>query len=77
MIPTPFIAVLAGWFVTEIGRSPWLVYGMMKYSEAITPSLTTGLAVASLVGFALVYAVVYASGFLYILKTIRKGTDQS
>jgi len=75
MIPAPFIAVLAGWFVTEIGRSPWLVYGMMKYSEAITPSLTSGLALTSLIGFALVYMIVYASGFLYILRTVKKGTD--
>jgi cytochrome d ubiquinol oxidase subunit I len=76
MIPAPFVAVVAGWFVTEIGRSPWLVYGMMRYSEGITPSLTPGLALTSLIGFGLVYAVVYASGFVYILKTVKKGTDQ-
>jgi len=75
MIPAPFIAVVAGWFVTEIGRSPWLVYGMMSYSEAITPSLTGPLALASLIGFGLVYAVVYASGLVYIVKTVKKGTD--
>ena len=75
MIPAPFIAVVAGWFVTEMGRSPWLVYGMMSYSEAITPSLTGGLALTSLIGFGLVYAVVYASGLVYIVKTVKKGTE--
>jgi len=75
MIPAPFIAVVAGWFVTEMGRSPWLVYGMMSYSEAITPSLTSGLALTSLIGFGLVYAVVYASGLVYIVKTVKKGTE--
>ena len=76
MVPTPFIAVIAGWFVTEIGRSPWLVYDMMRYSDAITPSLTPGLALASLIGFGLVYLVVYTSGLTYILKTIKKGTEE-
>jgi len=76
VIPAPFIAVVAGWFVTEIGRSPWLVYGMMRYSEAITPSLTGGLALTSLIGFGLVYLIVYASGLTYIIKTIQKGTEE-
>ena len=75
MIPAPFIAVVAGWFVTEMGRSPWLVYGMMSQAEGITPSLTPGLALTSLIGFGVVYAIVYASGLVYIIKTIRKGTD--
>jgi len=75
MIPAPFIAVVAGWFVTEMGRSPWLVYGMMTHTEGLTPSLTGGLALTSLIGFAAVYAVVYLSGLVYILKTVNKGTD--
>ena len=75
MIPAPFVAVLAGWFVTEMGRSPWLVQGMMDYSTGITPSLTPGLALTSLIGFITVYAVVYASGFVYIFRTVKKGTD--
>jgi cytochrome d ubiquinol oxidase subunit I len=75
MIPAPFIAVVAGWFVTEMGRSPWLVYGMMTQAEGITPSLTPGLALASLIGFGVVYGIVYASGLVYIIKTVRKGTD--
>jgi cytochrome d ubiquinol oxidase subunit I len=75
MIPAPFIAVVSGWFVTEMGRSPWLVHGLMSQSEGITPSLTGPLALTSLIGFVLVYAVVYASGFVYIMKTVRKGTE--
>ena len=75
MIPAPFIAVLAGWFVTEIGRSPWLVYGYMKYTEAVTPSLTGSMALTSLIGYMAVYAVVYAGGLYYIIQTVRKGTE--
>jgi cytochrome d ubiquinol oxidase subunit I len=75
MIPAPFVAVVAGWFVTEMGRSPWLVYGMMTHTQGLTPSLTTGLALTSLIGFVAVYAVVYLSGLVYIFKTVKKGTD--
>jgi cytochrome d ubiquinol oxidase subunit I len=74
MIPAPFVAVIAGWFVTEIGRSPWLVYGHMKYSEALTPSLTGPMALTSLIGYMAVYAIVYTAGIGYIIKTIKKGT---
>ena len=45
------------------------------YSTGITPSLTPGLALTSLIGFITVYAVVYASGFVYIFRTVKKGTD--
>jgi cytochrome d ubiquinol oxidase subunit I len=75
MIPAPFIAVLAGWFVTEIGRSPWLVYGHMQYAEGITPSLSGPLALTTLVGFGMLYLVVYASGLYYITKTVKAGTS--
>jgi cytochrome d ubiquinol oxidase subunit I len=75
MIPAPFVAVVAGWFVTEMGRSPWLVYGMMTHTQGLTPSLTGGLALTSLIGFAAVYAIVYLSGLVYIFKTVKKGTD--
>src|SRR5690606_41371166 len=37
---TPFVAVLCGWVVTEVGRFPWVVYGQMSHSEGLTPSLT-------------------------------------
>jgi len=48
---------------------------MMTQAEGITPSLTPGLALASLIGFGVVYGIVYASGLVYIIKTVRKGTD--
>lgn len=54
MIPMPFVAVLAGWIVTESGRAPWLVYGMMTHAEGVTPSLTGPMALFTLVGYVLV-----------------------
>ncbi|MEX0431313.1 cytochrome ubiquinol oxidase subunit I [Spiribacter insolitus] len=73
MIAAPFVAVLAGWFTTESGRAPWLVYGMINFSEGVTPSLTGWMAVLSLVGYMSVYAVVYASGGYYLWRLVKGG----
>lgn len=75
MIPAPFVAMIAGWFVTEIGRAPWLVHGLMSHAEGVTPSLTGGMALTTLIGYILVYAVVFPSGVYYILRIIRHGLE--
>lgn len=75
MIPAPFIAVVMGWFVSEIGRSPWLVYEQMSYEQAVTPSLTGGVALTSLIGYMLIYAIIYSAGLYYIVQTIRQEGD--
>ncbi len=76
MIPTPFIAVLAGWFVTEIGRQPFLIYGVMTASEAVTPSLSGWMVLLTLVGYVAVYAVVFSAGLYYLRKVIQHGITE-
>ncbi|WP_017428985.1 cytochrome ubiquinol oxidase subunit I [Vreelandella jeotgali] len=73
MIGAPFVAVLAGWVVTESGRSPWLVYGVMTHAEGLTPSLTGGMALFTLLGYMAVYAVVFIVGIYYLTRVIRHG----
>ncbi|WP_148254104.1 cytochrome ubiquinol oxidase subunit I [Aidingimonas lacisalsi] len=73
MSVSPFVAVLAGWFVTESGRAPWLVQGMMTHSEGLTPSLTGGMALFTLIGYVVVYAVVFYAGVYYLTKVVRNG----
>ena len=73
MIPMPFAAVLAGWVVTESGRAPWLVYGMMTHAEGLTPSLTGGMALFTLIGYVVVYAVVFYAGIYYLTRVVRNG----
>ncbi|WP_235039444.1 cytochrome ubiquinol oxidase subunit I [Vreelandella profundi] len=73
MIALPFIAVLAGWIVTESGRAPWLVYGIMTHAEGLTPSLTGPMALFSLIGYILVYAVVFYAGIYYLTRVVRNG----
>ncbi|WP_253443043.1 cytochrome ubiquinol oxidase subunit I [Halomonas sp. Y3] len=73
MIVTPFVAVLAGWIVTEVGRAPWLVYGLMTQAESVTPSLTGGMALFTLIGYVAVYAAVFWAGIYYLTKVVRNG----
>ncbi|WP_048307872.1 cytochrome ubiquinol oxidase subunit I [Halomonas sp. PR-M31] len=76
MSVAPFIALLAGWIVTETGRAPWLVYGIMSHAEGLTPSLTGGVALFTLLGYMGVYAVVFAAGVYYLTKVIRLGMEE-
>jgi cytochrome d ubiquinol oxidase subunit I len=72
MAPSGFIALLAGWFVTEIGRQPYIIYGVMRTSQAVTP-LEGSTVLLSLSAFIIVYFFVFGSGVYYIFKLIRKG----
>jgi len=72
LTPTGFIAVLAGWFVTEIGRQPYIIYGVMRTAEAASPVLGPSIAL-SLSAFVVTYAIVFGAGIYYILKLIAKG----
>ncbi|WP_376695335.1 cytochrome ubiquinol oxidase subunit I [Wenzhouxiangella sp. EGI_FJ10305] len=73
MIPLPFVAVLAGWFVTEIGRQPWIIQGIMRASEAVTPSLSGPMVLGTLIGYIAVYAIVFVSGLIYLRRVILTG----
>jgi cytochrome d ubiquinol oxidase subunit I len=72
LTPAGFIAVLAGWFVTEIGRQPYIVFGLLKTAEATSP-VSGGPIAISLLAFVVVYAFVFGAGSFYILKLIAKG----
>ncbi|WOD11737.1 cytochrome ubiquinol oxidase subunit I [Pseudomonas sp. NyZ704] len=75
MSVTPFIAVLAGWIVTESGRAPWLVYGLMTHAEGVTPSLTGGMALFTLLGYILVYAMIFSAGLYYLMRVLQDGLE--
>jgi len=71
--PTGFVAVLAGWFTAEVGRQPWVVYGLLRTKDAVTPSLATGDVLFSLLAYIAVYAVIYSFGLHYIYRLLRDG----
>lgn len=76
MIASPFLAVLGGWIVTESGRAPWLVYGVMTHAEGLTPSLTGGMALFTLIGYIAVYSVVFFTGIYYLTRVVRNGMKE-
>ncbi len=70
--PLGFVAVLAGWTVTEQGRQPWLATGILRTMDAISPVSAAQVA-TTLVLFVLVYSVVFTAGIVYINRLINKG----
>jgi cytochrome d ubiquinol oxidase subunit I len=70
--PLGFIAVLAGWTVTEQGRQPWLATGILRTADAVSPVGAVQVAV-TLVLFVLVYAIIFMAGITYINRLINRG----
>ncbi len=73
-IPLPYLAIQAGWLVTEIGRQPWIVYGLVRTSDAASPIAASQVAI-SLVAFILVYGILGAAGFYLMYQKAVKGPD--
>ncbi|RWP41191.1 MAG: cytochrome ubiquinol oxidase subunit I [Mesorhizobium sp.] len=71
--PTGFIAILTGWYTAEVGRQPWVVYGVLRTKDAVTPSLQTSDLVVSLIIYVLAYSVFVSFGTYYIYKLLRDG----
>jgi cytochrome bd ubiquinol oxidase subunit I len=76
MLPAGFIAVLAGWTVTEVGRQPWVVYGLMRTRDAVSPSLTGTDVLTSIALYILVYLVVFGAGIFYMVRLARAGPPE-
>ena len=73
MMPSGFLAVLACWFVNEIGRQPYTVYGVIRTSESVSPAIIGSQVGWSLLAFVIMYTLVFGAGSYYILKLIYKG----
>jgi cytochrome d ubiquinol oxidase subunit I len=71
--PLGFLAVLAGWTVTEVGRQPWTVYGLLHTARSVTPSLTGPDVLGSLLVYMALYLTMYPAGFAVIVRLIRQG----
>ncbi|KAA0684107.1 cytochrome ubiquinol oxidase subunit I [Roseomonas genomospecies 6] len=72
-MPMGFVAILAGWFTTEIGRQPWVVQGLIRTADAVTPALTGEAALTSLLVFVVVYTVIYGAGTYYLFRLLTIG----
>jgi cytochrome d ubiquinol oxidase subunit I len=72
MGPSGLIALLAGWFTTEIGRQPWVVYGLMRTADA-SSNHSVGQMTLTLILFVVVYFSLFGAGFGYMMRLVRKG----
>jgi len=71
--PLGFVAVIAGWTTTEVGRQPWTVYGLLRTADSVTPSLTTTDVALSLAFYMVVYLIMFPTGFAFIAGLVRRG----
>ena len=71
MGPSGFVAVIAGWITTEVGRQPWVIYGLLRTEDAVSPIAAPGVT-GSLIAFVIVYFTVFAAGALYILRLMAQ-----
>lgn len=76
MAPSGFIAVLAGWVTTEVGRQPYTIYGLLRTSESVSPIDAPAVS-ASLAAFVVVYFAVYAAGMFYLLRLMGRDPESA
>jgi cytochrome bd ubiquinol oxidase subunit I len=74
--PLGFIAVLAGWMTTEVGRQPWTVCGLMRTADSVSPSLTTANVALSFACYVAVYLIIFPTGITMMAAIARRGPQE-
>ena len=80
MVPAaalPFIANTAGWIMTEVGRQPWIVFGLQKTESGVSPLVSSGMVATTLIGFTLVYGILAVVFVYLVVREVRKGIEES
>lgn len=72
-LPSGFIALLAGWFTTEVGRQPWTVHGLLRTADASSQAVAGSSVLASLALFAVTYSAIFGAGIYYLARIVRRG----
>lgn len=73
LVPFPYIANITGWYTAELGRQPWLVYGLLRTSDGISPTVSSGNTLFTLLGFVGLYMLLGLLFLLLVGKTIYAG----
>jgi len=74
-IPVPYLANIAGWFMAEVGRQPWIVYGLQKVEAGVSTSVSLFSMLIAFVGFMLIYISLAAADIYLMVKFIKKGPE--
>ncbi|TBL76096.1 cytochrome ubiquinol oxidase subunit I [Paenibacillus thalictri] len=80
MIPAialPYIGNTAGWIMTEVGRQPWIVFGLQKTEAGVSPLVSSGMVATTLIGFSLVYGILAVIFVYLVMREVRKGVEDS
>jgi len=75
-IPLPYIANICGWFMAETGRQPWIVQGLQKVNEAVSPAVSAGAVLTTLIAFTLIYGVLAVADLYLLTKAIKRGPQE-
>jgi cytochrome d ubiquinol oxidase subunit I len=76
-VALPYLANTTGWLFTEIARQPWIVFGLQKTEEAVSPSVSSGMVLFSLIGFAVVYGALMVADVYLLVKYAKSGPNES
>ena len=71
----PFIANTAGWIMTEVGRQPWVVFGLQRTEQGVSPLVSSGMVATTLIGFTVVYGLIAAAFIYLVVHTVRQGAE--
>src|SRR5437660_4538273 len=74
--PLGFVAVVAGWITTEVGRQPWTVYGLLRTADSVSPSLTGPDVAFSLALYVVVYLIMFPTGIAFMAGLVRRGPQE-
>jgi cytochrome d ubiquinol oxidase subunit I len=75
-IPLPIIANELGWIAAEMGRQPWVVQGLLRTEDAVSKIVPAGQILATIVGFSLVYAALFAIWIFLLARKMRQGPEE-
>jgi cytochrome d ubiquinol oxidase subunit I len=75
-VPLPYIANQVGWITAEVGRQPWVVYGLLRTSDALSKSVTANQVLGSIIMFILIYALLFAVWLFVLDSKIKQGPDE-
>jgi cytochrome d ubiquinol oxidase subunit I len=75
MLPFPYIATTAGWITAEVGRQPWLIYGIMRTPQGVSPQISAGNALFTLMGFMGIYTILAILFLFLVRREIEEGPE--
>jgi cytochrome d ubiquinol oxidase subunit I len=74
-IALPFIANTTGWIMREIGRQPWIVFGLQKTADGVSPTVSSSMVSTSFIGFTIIYGILAVVLVSLFIRYIKKGTE--